>query len=169
MLLFLIIFILCIAINIILVGNLFKIQQDLVRSISLISSISCFFLSLFFLIFFDRSTTHYQATINDFYTSYLSVKLSELLPIDFFLSINHVVISFGIDGISLFFVLLTTFLIPICLLTSYKKGLTQVIDYCLALLSLELFTIFAFVAMDLITFFIFFESILIPMFFLIGI
>ena len=48
MLLSLILCILCITINIILVGGLFKIKQDLVRSISLISSIVCFFLSLFF-------------------------------------------------------------------------------------------------------------------------
>jgi NADH-quinone oxidoreductase subunit M len=58
---------------------------------------------------------------------------------------------------------------PLCLLTSYKKGLKRVKDYCLSLLLLELFLIFSFVSLDLIAFFIFFESILIPMFFLIGI
>jgi proton-translocating NADH-quinone oxidoreductase chain M len=169
MLLFLIIFILCITINFLLVGNLFKIQQDLVRRISLISSICCFFISLFFWITFDRSTSQYQFALNDFQSSLLSIKLTHLLPFDFFLSINQFVISFAIDGISLFFVLLTTFITPLCLLTSYKKGLIRVKDYCLSLLLLELFLIFSFVAVDLIAFFIFFESILIPMFFLIGI
>jgi NADH:ubiquinone oxidoreductase subunit 4 (subunit M) len=129
----------------------------------------CFFISLFFLIFFDRSTAHYQFSINDFYTSSLSLKLLNLLPLNFFLPLNQFVISFGIDGISLFFVLLTTFITPLCLLTSYKKGLLQVKNYCLSLLLLEFFLIFSFVSVDLISFFIFFESILIPMFFLIGI
>ena len=169
MLIFFIISILFITINIILVGNFFKIQQDSVRSISLVSSMFCFFISLFFLIFFDRSTAHYQFSINDFYTSSLSLKLSNLLPLNFFLPINQFVISFGIDGISLFFVLLTTFITPLCLLTSYKKGLLQVKNYCLSLVLLEFFLIFSFVSVDLISFFIFFESILIPMFFLIGI
>lgn len=83
--------------------------------------------------------------------------------------INQFIISFGIDGISLFFVMLTTFIIPLCMLTSYKIGLIRVKDYCLSLLLLELFLIFSFVSVDLICFFVFFESILIPMFFLIGI
>jgi proton-translocating NADH-quinone oxidoreductase chain M len=152
-------------INIILVGNLFKIKQDLVRSLSLFSSICCFFISLFFWIFFDRSTSQYQFLINDCYTSLFS---GELLPLEFFIAINQFVISFGIDGISLFFILLTTFVTPLCLLTSYKKRLIQVKNYCLCLLLLELFIIFSFVSVDLIAFFFFFESILIPMFFLIG-
>jgi NADH-ubiquinone oxidoreductase chain 4 len=99
----------------------------------------------------------------------LNSTLSELLPHDFFLSVNQFVVSLGIDGISLFFVLLTTFITPLCLLSSYKKGLMRIKDYCLSLLLLELFLIFSFVAVDLIAFFVFFESILIPMFFLIGI
>jgi len=77
--------------------------------------------------------------------------------------------SFGVDGISLFFVLLSTFLIPLCLLTSYKQGLTRVKEYCLVLITVELFILCSFTALDLIAFFFFFESILIPMFFLIGI
>jgi NADH-quinone oxidoreductase subunit M len=85
------------------------------------------------------------------------------------LPINQFIISFGIDGISLFFVLLTTFVTPLCILTSYKKTLIRIKDYCLCLLLLELFLVFSFVSIDLIAFFIFFESILIPMFFLIGI
>jgi NADH-ubiquinone oxidoreductase chain 4 len=83
--------------------------------------------------------------------------------------INKLIISFGIDGISLFFILLSTFIIPLCLLTSYKKNLIYVKDYCIYLLLLEIFLIFSFSAIDLIAFFVFFESILIPMFFIIGI
>lgn len=166
--LFLIICILIVTINIILVGNLFQIRQDLVQSISLISSIICFFISLFFWILFDRSTNEYQFFINDFYT-FMNKKTYGFLSETVYFYINQFIISFGIDGISLFFVMLTTFIIPLCMLTSYKIGLIRVKDYCLSLLLLELFLIFSFVSVDLICFFVFFESILIPMFFLIGI
>ena len=153
------------SIFIILVGNFFKIKQDYVRSISLITSIFCLFISNFFWILFDRSSSNYQFIFNDNHSS--------ILKIDFFntliLYIYQFIISFGIDGISLFFVLLTTFITPLCLLTSYKQGLIKVSEYCLTLLILELFLIFSFTAIDLISFFFFFESILIPMFFLIGI
>jgi proton-translocating NADH-quinone oxidoreductase chain M len=170
MLLFLIFCIIISTIIIILVGDFFsKIRQDLVRSISLIASICCFFISLFFWIFFDRSTNQYQFVINDLSLVSLSIKFSGVLPSNYFLSINQFIISFGIDGISLFFILLTTFITPLCLLTSYKKGLIRIKDYCLSLLLLELFLIFSFVTVDLMAFFIFFESILIPMFFLIGV
>jgi NADH-quinone oxidoreductase subunit M len=91
----------------------------------------------------------------------------EKLPL--LIYINKFFISFGIDGISLFFILLSTFTIPLCLLTSYKNGLIYVKDFCLYLIILEIFLILSFSALDLIAFFIFFECILIPMFFIIGI
>ena len=77
-------------------------------------------------------------------------------------------ISFGVDGISLFFIILTTFTMPLCFLTSYKQGLYFVKDYCSCLILVELFLILSFIAVDVIAFFIFFESLLIPMFFIIG-
>nr|QFP99050.1 NADH dehydrogenase subunit 4 [Rhizaria sp.] len=172
MLLFIIIFILLSTIIIILVGNFFKIQQDTVRSISLISSNVSFFLSLFFLILFDRSSIEYQFVLNEIFINYKGLlNIYEFLPIpnNNFFYVHQFIISFGIDGISLFFLLLTTFITPLCLLTSYKQGLIRVKDYCLSLLLLELFLILSFIAIDLIAFFIFFESILIPMFFMIGI
>merc|ERR1711935_993710 len=51
-----------------------------------------------------------------------------------FLYFYQFIISFGVDGISLFLLLLTTFLIPLCLLTSYKYNLIFVKEYCLCLL-----------------------------------
>ena len=77
--------------------------------------------------------------------------------------------SFGIDGISVFFILLSTFLIPLCLLTSWKYLFQFIVDYCFYFILLELFLILSFSSLDIITFFIFFESILIPMFLIIGI
>lgn len=76
--------------------------------------------------------------------------------------------SFGVDGISVFFILLSTFLIPLCLLTSWKYLFQCIVDYCFYFILLELFLILSFSSLDIITFFIFFESILIPMFFIIG-
>ena len=174
MLLFLIIFTLCCTTIFILVSNLFKIKQDVVRSISLISSIICFFISLFFWILFDRSSSQYQFTTYEIYTILYSESFFWKIPNGVYEIINilhfqQFIISFGIDGISLFFVLLSTFITPLCLLTSYKRNLIFIKEYCLSLLLLELFLIFSFVSTDLIAFFIFFESILIPMFFLIGI
>jgi len=60
-------------------------------------------------------------------------------------------------------------LVPLCLLTSWKKEFKLISDYCFYFIILEIFLILSFSALDIITFFIFFESILIPMFFIIGI
>jgi NADH-quinone oxidoreductase subunit M len=174
MLLITIIFILIATILIILVGNFFKIQQGTVRSISLIATLLCFFLSIFFFLLFDRSTANYQFILSNIFSNYDSNYLSMYKPHWVGLANNYdfgyfFLVSFGLDGISLFFVLLTTFITPLCLLTAYKQGLTRVKDYCLVLLTLELFLVLSFTALDLFAFFIFFESILIPMFFFIGI
>ncbi len=73
----------------------------------------------------------------------------------------------GIDGISLWLVLLTTFLFPISVLASWKVG-TDVRRYMIAMLVLETAVLGSFLALDLIVFFIFFEAILVPMYLLIG-
>ena len=75
----------------------------------------------------------------------------------------------GIDGISLFFIILTTFLIPVCLLVGWTTIRMAVKEYCIAFLVLETLMIAAFSVLDLIFFYIFFESVLIPMFLIIGV
>ena len=74
----------------------------------------------------------------------------------------------GIDGISLFFLLLTTLLIPLCILTSWNVG-SNLKEFLIAFLILDFFLIGTFCVLDLLLFYIFFESILIPMFLIIGI
>ena len=74
----------------------------------------------------------------------------------------------GIDGISLFFILLTTFLIPVCILVGWM-GEIAVKEYCIAFLVLETLTIAVFSVLDLLVFYVFFESVLIPMFIIIGV
>ncbi|MEO1291817.1 MAG: NADH-quinone oxidoreductase subunit M [Pseudomonadota bacterium] len=74
----------------------------------------------------------------------------------------------GVDGISLPFVLLTTFLMPITILASWEVK-TRVKEYMIAFLVLETLMIGVFTALDLILFYLFFEGGLIPMFLIIGI
>ncbi|MFO1083682.1 MAG: NADH-quinone oxidoreductase subunit M [Reyranellaceae bacterium] len=75
----------------------------------------------------------------------------------------------GIDGISLFFVLLSTLLTPICILASWEAVHVRVKEYMVAFLVLETFMVGMFCALDLALFYIFFEGVLIPMFLIIGV
>ncbi len=75
----------------------------------------------------------------------------------------------GVDGISIFFVLLSTLLTPICVLASWQAIKDRVREYMIAFLILETFMIGTFCALDLVTFYIFFEGVLIPMFLIIGV
>ncbi|MFQ5848155.1 MAG: NADH-quinone oxidoreductase subunit M [Candidatus Methylomirabilales bacterium] len=74
----------------------------------------------------------------------------------------------GIDGISLFLVLLTTFLTPIAILAS-SGALRRIKEYMLAMLLLETGMVGVFVALDLVLFYVFWEATLLPMYFIIGI
>ncbi len=75
----------------------------------------------------------------------------------------------GIDGISLFFVLLSTLLTPICILASWESIHVRVKEYMVAFLVLETFMVGMFTALDLALFYVFFEGVLIPMFLIIGV
>jgi NADH-quinone oxidoreductase subunit M len=75
----------------------------------------------------------------------------------------------GIDGISLFFVLLSTLLTPICILSSWDAVHVRVKEYMIAFLVLETFMVGMFCALDLALFYVFFEGVLIPMFLIIGV
>ncbi len=75
----------------------------------------------------------------------------------------------GVDGISLFFVLLSTLLTPLCILASWESIRTRVREYMVAFLALETLMVGTFCALDLFVFYIFFESVLIPMFLIIGV
>ena len=75
----------------------------------------------------------------------------------------------GVDGISILFVLLTAFLLPICIVSSWKSIETRVVEYMIAFLVLETLVIGVFTSLDLFLFYIFFEGTLVPMFLIIGI
>ena len=117
-----------------------------------IISIWCFIISLGFFIAFDYTYLTYQfMCITNLGVNWIPHSLHSF--------------SFGLDGISLFFVLLTTLLIPLCILTSWKKKFKLISDYCFYFILLEIFLILSLFSLDLVSFFISFESILIPMFF----
>ena len=75
----------------------------------------------------------------------------------------------GVDGISILFVLLTTFILPICILASWKSVTKRVADYMIAFLVMETLVLGVFCSLDLFLFYFFFEGSLIPMFLIIGV
>ena len=77
--------------------------------------------------------------------------------------------AMGVDGISVLFVLLTAFLMPLCIVASWKSITLRVVEYMIAFLVLESLVIGVFCALDLLVFYLFFEGQLIPMFLIIGI
>ena len=75
----------------------------------------------------------------------------------------------GIDGISLFMILLTTLLMPLCILCSWNSITKRVREYMMAFLVLESMVIGVFCSLDMVLFYLFFEGMLIPMFLIIGV
>ena len=75
----------------------------------------------------------------------------------------------GVDGISLFFVVLSAFLTPICVVASWTSIKTRVKEYMIAFLALETLMVGMFCALDFVLFYMFFEGVLIPMFLIIGV
>ena len=127
-------------------------QTRLIRILGLTISFITFVLSLLLWVFFDHSTAKFQF-----------VNAVDWLP---FLNMHFYI---GIDGISLFFILLTTFLVPFCLLVGWDSVQKNVKEYFIAFLFLESFMLAVFCMLDLLLFYVFFESVLLPMFLIIGV
>ena len=81
----------------------------------------------------------------------------------------NIAFQLGVDGLSFYFVLLSTFLTPICVIASWTSVNKRVSEYMAAFLALETFMVGMFCALDLIAFYVFFEGVLIPMFLIIGV
>ena len=124
----------------------------LLKQFALFVSCSTFLLSLLAWVFFNKSIGSFQF-VNKF----------------FWISVLNLNFPVGVDGISLFFLLLTTLLVPLCLLTSWSTIKTDLKKYLILFLVMEFFLIGVFCVLDLLLFYIFFESVLIPMFLIIGI
>jgi NADH-quinone oxidoreductase subunit M len=124
------------------------------RNIALSTSLLVFLLSLLLWIFFDSSTAEFQ-----FVERYRWITIGGL-------TINY---HMGIDGISLFLILLSTLLTVICIVASWTSVHSQVKEYMIAFLVLETMMVGIFCALDFVLFYVFFEGVLIPMFLIIGV
>lgn len=124
----------------------------LLRIVTLVITSGVFLISLMLWLLFHTKTSFFQYSVTLFWLPYF-----------------HLYYTVGVDGISLFFIILTTFLIFICILNSWSSIYQSVKEYFICFLFLEFCLIQAFCVLDLILFYIFFESVLIPMFLIIGI
>ncbi|MDB6181345.1 NADH-quinone oxidoreductase subunit M [Paracoccus fistulariae] len=124
-------------------------SQQNAKWLALIATTATFLISLFVLIGFEPADTGFQFVEQHDWIMGLQYKM-------------------GVDGISVLFVMLTTFLMPLVILSAWQVD-TRVKEYMIAFLVLEGLMIGVFTALDLILFYLFFEAGLIPMFLIIGI
>ena len=119
------------------------------KIIGFVISIINFFISLVIYIIFDFSTNQYQFVQEQYEMSYFDLYL-------------------GIDGISIYFILLTTLIIPLAILSNWNSITVNYRSYLIIMLLLETLLLAVFLVLDILFFYIFFESILPPLFLLIG-
>jgi NADH-quinone oxidoreductase subunit M len=120
------------------------------RWIALWTTLITFFVSLLIWWHFDTTTAGFQFVEEYDWLGPLKYKM-------------------GVDGISMLFVILTTFLMPLCILASWEAIQDRVKEYMIAFLVLETLMLGVFCALDLVLFYLFFEGGLIPMFLIIGV
>ena len=122
-----------------------------IKNVALFTTIITFIASLYIWVNFDNTTVGFQFVERyEWIGSFMSYHM-------------------GVDGISMLFVILSTFLMPFCILASWKSVKKDIKAYMIAFLVLESFMIGVFCALDIMLFYIFFEAGLIPMFLIIGI
>lgn len=157
--------------------KILKVENYLLIYIIILPLIGVFFLTII------PSSNKYMLKITALQFSCLTLIFSLLLWVFF----NHATCKFqflnklfwipnlnfnltlGIDGISLFFIILTALLIPLCLLVSWNSVNHNLKEFLILFLIMEMFLLIVFSVLDLLLFYVFFESVLIPMFLIIGI
>lgn len=143
-----------------LLPNQNKAHRLFIKNFAFQCSLINFLASLFLWIAFDSSTAKFQYTATFHWFSSLASQNEPIYGSSFIV---------GIDGISLFFIILTTFLTPVCIFVGWVSIQRYVKEYCIAFLVLETFMLAVFCTLDLLLFYVFFESVLIPMFIIIGV
>jgi len=142
-----------------LLGSLFiflikshpKNENRSIKYVALFTSFVNFLFTLYLWFSFDISTSEFQFIENkEWMRGYFNFQ-------------------FGIDGISILFILLTTFITPLCILSVIKSIKVRIKEFLIAILIMETLMIGVFCSLDLIVFYLFFEGGLIPMFLIIGI
>lgn len=121
-----------------------------IKSIALITSIINLVISLIMFILFDFSSKQFQFIEEHYQISYFDIYL-------------------GVDGLSIYFILLTTIIMPIAILSNWNSIQSKnVLSFVVIMLLLETLLLAVFLVLDILLFYIFFESILPPLFLLIG-
>jgi len=131
-------------------GNSKNVEKNS-KYVAIFSSLVNFFLSLFLWYSFDTTTSNFQFIeernwINGFFNFQL-----------------------GVDGISILFILLTTFITPICIFSGISSIKFKIKEFLISVLVMETLMLGVFCSLDLVIFYLFFEGGLIPMFLIIGI
>jgi NADH-quinone oxidoreductase subunit M len=124
--------------------------ENAAKWIALVTTLATFALSVLLVVQFDPNQAGFQFN-EDF---------------DWFAGIHY---RMGVDGVSVLFVLLTTFLLPLCIIASWRSIENRVLEFLIAFLILEVLVIGVFCTLDLIVFYLFFEGQLVPMFLIIGV
>ena len=121
------------------------------KYVALFISLANFLLSLYLWYVFDKNSVDFQFVENrEWLSGFINYKV-------------------GIDGISILFIILTTFITPLCIISVNNSVKNRLRDFLIAILIMESFMIGVFCALDLVVFYLFFEAGLIPMFLIIGI
>ncbi|PLX97950.1 MAG: NADH-quinone oxidoreductase subunit M [Desulfuromonas sp.] len=131
-------------------------NEPLLKSFTLVVTLVTFFVSL-------------PLAFNDVFTMSSDMQYTEFIPwinVEGYFQMNY---NVGIDGISLWLVMLTTFIMPIAVLSTWNAVGKSVKGFMSLLLLLETAMLGAFISLDLFLFYVFWELMLIPMYFLIGI
>ncbi len=122
-----------------------------IKYVALFTSFVNFLFTLYLWFSFDLSTSEFQFIENKQWMK------------------GYFNFQFGIDGISILFILLTAFITPLCILSVIKSVKVRVKEFLIAILIMETLMIGVFCSLDLVVFYLFFEGGLIPMFLIIGI
>ncbi len=126
-------------------------QTDTIKYVALFTSLVNFLISIYLWISFDSSISNFQfVEERNWLAGFVNYKV-------------------GIDGISILFIVLTTFITPLCIISVNNSVKIRLRDFLIAILIMESFMIGVFCALDLVIFYLFFEAGLIPMFLIIGI
>ncbi|ODT05149.1 MAG: NADH-quinone oxidoreductase subunit M [Mesorhizobium sp. SCN 65-20] len=122
-----------------------------IRNVALLTTVFTFAVSLLIWVYFDNAEAGFQF-------------VEQVAWLD-----SGISYKMGVDGISMLFVILTTFLMPLCILASWQSVEKRVKEYMISFLVLETMMIGVFCALDIVLFYVFFEGVLIPMFIIIGV
>ena len=141
-------------IGIFLISSTISYESDIIKvgyykSVAFITSIINLIISLIIYILFDFSSNQFQFVEENYNLSFFDIYL-------------------GLDGVSIYFVLLTTIIIPVALLSNWNSITDNVRSYLIIMLLLETLLLAVFLVLDILLFYIFFENTLPPLFLLIG-